>query len=190
MRCCCWATSSGGKGVIAASAGNHSQGLSYHGTRLDVPVTIVMPSTTPTVKVMQTESVGGNVVLHGETFDEAYAYARELEVKRGLTFVHPFDDANVAAGGGHRGPGNAGGCSRPRLFRHPDRRGRADFRHGNGRASAQARAWRWWASKRSCSLPCTTASTAARNLAGAIRWRRYRGQGTGRVYRGYHRRTS
>ena len=88
------------KGVIAASAGNHSQGLSYHGRRLGVPVTIVMPSTTPSVKVMQTESVGGNVVLHGETFDEAYAHARDLEVERGLTFVHPFDDPQVAAGQG------------------------------------------------------------------------------------------
>ncbi len=89
-----------GKGVIAASAGNHAQGLSYHGTRLGVPVTIVMPITTPTVKVMQTESVGGNVVLHGETFDDAYKHALTLEAERGLTFVHPFDDANVAAGQG------------------------------------------------------------------------------------------
>ncbi len=88
------------RGVIAASAGNHSQGLSYHGTRLGVPVTIVMPKTTPTVKVMQTESVGGNVVLHGETFDDASAHARELEVERGLTFVHPFDDPHIAAGQG------------------------------------------------------------------------------------------
>lgn len=88
------------RGVIAASAGNHSQGLSYHGTRLGVPVTIVMPRTTPTVKVMQTEQVGGNVVLEGETYDEAYAHARKLEVERGLTFVHPFDDPAVAAGQG------------------------------------------------------------------------------------------
>ncbi|MGB3471912.1 MAG: threonine ammonia-lyase [Erythrobacter sp.] len=88
------------RGVIAASAGNHSQGLSYHGTRLGVPVTIVMPRTTPTVKVMQTESVGGNVVLHGETFDDASAHARELEIERGLTFVHPFDDPLIAAGQG------------------------------------------------------------------------------------------
>lgn len=87
-------------GVIAASAGNHSQGLSYHGTRLGVPVTIVMPRTTPTVKVMQTESVGGKVELFGETFDEAYAHARKLEAERGLIFVHPFDDPNVAAGQG------------------------------------------------------------------------------------------
>jgi threonine dehydratase len=88
------------RGVIAASAGNHAQGLSYHGTRLGVPVTIVMPRTTPTVKIMQTESVGGNVLLEGETFDEALAYARLLENERGLTFMHPFDDPRVAAGQG------------------------------------------------------------------------------------------
>ena len=88
------------RGVIAASAGNHAQGLSYHGTRLGVPVTIVMPRTTPTVKIMQTEAVGGKVVLEGETFDEANAYARSMERQLGLTFVHPFDDPNVAAGQG------------------------------------------------------------------------------------------
>ncbi len=88
------------KGVIAASAGNHAQGLSYHGTRLGMPVTIVMPRTTPTVKIMQTESVGGTVVLEGETFDEAYTHARKLEAERGMTFVHPFDDRQVAAGQG------------------------------------------------------------------------------------------
>ena len=88
------------KGVIAASAGNHAQGLSYHGTRLGIPVTIVMPVPTPTVKVMQTESVGGKVVLHGETFDDAYKHARLLEAEQGLTFVHPFDDPDVAAGQG------------------------------------------------------------------------------------------
>jgi threonine dehydratase len=88
------------KGVIAASAGNHAQGLSYHGTRLGIPVTIVMPVPTPTVKVMQTESVGGKVVLYGETFDDAYKHARQLEAEQGLTFVHPFDDPHVAAGQG------------------------------------------------------------------------------------------
>ncbi|MDD3800555.1 MAG: pyridoxal-phosphate dependent enzyme, partial [Novosphingobium sp.] len=88
------------RGVIAASAGNHAQGLSYHGTRLGVPVTIVMPKTTPLVKVMQTESVGGKVVLEGESFDEANAHARKLEEQLGLTFVHPFDDPHVAAGQG------------------------------------------------------------------------------------------
>ena len=88
------------RGVIAASAGNHAQGMSYHGTRLGLPVTIVMPRTTPTVKVMQTEAVGGKVVLEGETYDEAYAHARKLEQELGLTFVHPFDDPHVAAGQG------------------------------------------------------------------------------------------
>jgi threonine dehydratase len=88
------------RGVIAASAGNHAQGLSYHGRRLGVPVTIVMPRTTPTVKVMQTEAVGGTVVLEGETYEEAYAHARQLEGELGLTFVHPFDDPHVAAGQG------------------------------------------------------------------------------------------
>ena len=88
------------RGVIAASAGNHSQGLSYHGSRLGVPVTIVMPRTTPTVKIMQTEAVGGKVVLEGETFDEANAYARSMERQLGLTFIHPFDDPAVAAGQG------------------------------------------------------------------------------------------
>ncbi len=88
------------RGVIAASAGNHAQGLSYHGTALGVPVTIVMPRTTPTIKVMQTESVGGQVVLEGETYDEAYAHARRLEQQLGLAFVHPFDEPAVAAGQG------------------------------------------------------------------------------------------
>ena len=88
------------RGVIAASAGNHAQGLSYHGTRLGIPVTIVMPRPTPTVKVMQTEAVGGTVVLEGETFDEAYAHARAMERQMGMTFIHPFDDPLVAAGQG------------------------------------------------------------------------------------------
>ena len=88
------------RGVITASAGNHSQGLSYHGARLGVPVTIVMPRTTPTVKVMQTESVGGKVVLEGETFDEAYAFALDMGERLNLTFVRPFDDPIVAAGQG------------------------------------------------------------------------------------------
>lgn len=88
------------RGVIAASAGNHAQGLSYHGSRLGIPVTIVMPRPTPTVKVMQTEAVGGTVVLEGETFDEAYAHARSMERQLGLTFIHPFDHPLVAAGQG------------------------------------------------------------------------------------------
>ncbi|HTH26843.1 MAG TPA: threonine ammonia-lyase [Sphingobium sp.] len=89
-----------GRGVIAASAGNHAQGLAYHGARLGVPVTIVMPRTTPTVKVMQTEGHGATVVLHGEKFEDAYAHARQLEQEQGLTFVHPFDEPDIIAGQG------------------------------------------------------------------------------------------
>ncbi|MBA4748866.1 MAG: threonine ammonia-lyase [Sphingopyxis sp.] len=88
------------RGVIAASAGNHAQGLAYHGARLGVPVTIVMPKTTPTVKVQQTQSHGATIVLHGEKYDDAYAHARLLEAERGLTFVHPFDHPHIAAGQG------------------------------------------------------------------------------------------
>jgi threonine dehydratase len=87
-------------GVIAASAGNHAQGLAYHATRLGIPSTIVMPTNTPTVKVTQTEGHGATVILHGDTFDAAYAHARELERERGLTFVHPFDDPRIIAGAG------------------------------------------------------------------------------------------
>src|SRR5688572_19280286 len=88
------------RGVIAASAGNHAQGLAYNGARLGIPVTIVMPTPTPTIKVMQTESHGANVVLHGETFDEAYGHALTLSEERDLTFVHPFDDLEIIAGQG------------------------------------------------------------------------------------------
>jgi threonine dehydratase len=88
------------RGVIAASAGNHSQGVAYHGARLGIPVTIVMPLHTPTVKVQQTEGHGATVVLHGERFDDAQAYAYELADERDLTFVHPFDDPDIAAGQG------------------------------------------------------------------------------------------
>ena len=87
-------------GVIAASAGNHAQGLAYHAHRLGIPATIVMPRTTPTVKVTQTEGHGATVVLYGDTFDEAYAHARQLEGERKLTFVHPFDDPRIIAGQG------------------------------------------------------------------------------------------
>jgi threonine dehydratase len=88
------------KGVIAASAGNHAQGLAYHGNRLGIPVTIVMPKPTPTVKVTQTEGHKASVILEGETFDEAYAHARQLEASNGYTFVHPFDDPRIIAGQG------------------------------------------------------------------------------------------
>ncbi|MCA1749918.1 MAG: threonine ammonia-lyase [Parasphingopyxis sp.] len=88
------------RGVIAASAGNHSQGVAFHGARLGIPVTIVMPQHTPAVKVRQTRDHGAEVVLHGERFDDAKARAFEIAADRGLVFVHPFDDREIAAGQG------------------------------------------------------------------------------------------
>jgi threonine dehydratase len=88
------------RGVIAASAGNHAQGLAYHARRLGIPATIVMPRFTPIVKVQQTEGHGATVVLHGEKFEEASAHAHELAAARGYVFVHPFDDPRVMAGQG------------------------------------------------------------------------------------------
>jgi threonine dehydratase len=88
------------RGVIAASAGNHAQGLAYHGQRLGVPVTIVMPRGTPHVKVQQTREFGASVVIDGDGFDAAYEHALELRDERELVFVHPFDDLAVMAGQG------------------------------------------------------------------------------------------
>jgi len=88
------------RGVIAASAGNHAQAVAYHAKRLGIPAVIVMPSSTPSVKVIQTKGHGAQVVLHGDMFDDAYAKARELELEKGYVFVHPFDDAKVIAGAG------------------------------------------------------------------------------------------
>jgi len=88
------------RGVIAASAGNHSQGLAYHAARLGIPVTIVMPRNTPFVKVQQTRNFGAEVVIEGEGYDEASATARKLCDDRDLVFVHPFNDVAVMAGQG------------------------------------------------------------------------------------------
>jgi threonine dehydratase len=91
------------QGVIAASAGNHAQGLAYHGQRLGVPVTIVMPKATPFVKVEQTRYFGAEIILHGDSYDESEIHAHKVCAARGLTFVHPFNDADVIAGQGTLG---------------------------------------------------------------------------------------
>ena len=88
------------RGVIAASAGNHAQAVAYHAKRLGIPARIVMPESTPTVKVIQTESHGAEVLLHGDMFDDADAKARELTLEQGYVFVHPFDDPQIIAGAG------------------------------------------------------------------------------------------
>ena len=88
------------RGVICASAGNHAQGVALAAKRLGVTAVIVMPRTTPAIKVEGVKSRGGQVVLHGDAFDEAYAYAKTLEAEQGLTFIHPYDDPDVIAGQG------------------------------------------------------------------------------------------
>ncbi|GAA6121136.1 threonine ammonia-lyase [Acidovorax sp. FG27] len=90
-------------GVIAMSAGNHAQGVAYHAQRLGLKAVIVMPRFTPGVKVERTRGFGAEVVLHGDTLEEARAHAYALAEQRGLTFVHPYDDEAVAAGQGTLG---------------------------------------------------------------------------------------
>ncbi len=88
------------QGVIAASAGNHAQGVSMGASHLGVQALIVMPKTTPVIKVDAVRHWGAKAVLHGDSFDEAYAHAMELAAERSLTFLHPFDDPDVIAGQG------------------------------------------------------------------------------------------
>ncbi|MDF2182615.1 threonine ammonia-lyase, biosynthetic [Neptuniibacter sp. CAU 1671] len=87
-------------GVVAASAGNHAQGLAMSARKLGVKATIVMPKTTPDVKVNNVRRLGGKVVLHGDAYDEAATFAKQLVEEKGMTYVHPFDDPDVIAGQG------------------------------------------------------------------------------------------
>ena len=87
-------------GVIAVSAGNHAQGVAYHARRLGIPATIVMPVTTPFNKVQHTRDHGARVLLEGSTFDDASVYASTVRARDGLTFIHPFDDADIISGQG------------------------------------------------------------------------------------------
>lgn len=87
-------------GVITASAGNHAQGVALSAKKLNCRAVIVMPTTTPQIKVNAVKARGGEVVLHGDSYTDAYAYALELERKEALTFVHPYDDPDVIAGQG------------------------------------------------------------------------------------------
>ena len=88
------------KGLIAASAGNHAQGVAYAAHKFGAKAVIVMPTTTPLIKVERTKSYGADVILKGDVYDEACAYALELAEKEGYTFIHPFDDPAVATGQG------------------------------------------------------------------------------------------
>ncbi len=88
------------RGLITASAGNHAQGVAYAAQAAGVKATIVMPTTTPLVKVNNTKDYGAEVILHGETFDDAAALCAQLAEERGLTYVHPFNDPAIATGQG------------------------------------------------------------------------------------------
>jgi len=88
------------KGVIAASAGNHAQGVAYSAEKFSIPSTIIMPEATPLLKVLSTKSLGAEVILHGENYDEAYAYALEYSKTHSMSFIHPFADDKVIAGQG------------------------------------------------------------------------------------------
>ena len=87
-------------GIICSSAGNHAQGVSLAAKRKGTRAVIVMPVTTPSIKVEAVRSLGGEVILHGDTYDDAYAHARQLEKEQQLTFIHPFDDPDIIAGQG------------------------------------------------------------------------------------------
>ncbi|MDB5999796.1 MAG: threonine dehydratase, biosynthetic, partial [Rhizobacter sp.] len=100
-------------GVICASAGNHAQGVALSAQRLKCKAVVVMPVTTPQLKIDAVRALRGEVVLHGDSYSDAYLHAKTIEADRGLTFVHPFDDPDVIAGQGtvameilrqHQGP--------------------------------------------------------------------------------------
>ncbi len=88
------------KGIITASAGNHAQGVAYAAKQFGLKAVIVMPTTTPLIKVNRTKNLGARVILHGDVYDEAYEKALALAQKEGYTFIHPFDDPVVATGQG------------------------------------------------------------------------------------------
>ncbi len=88
------------KGIICASAGNHAQGVALAAQRVGAKATIVMPRTTPAIKVQAVRDRGAKIVLFGDTYDEAYQHARQLEAEKGMTFIHPYDDPEVIAGNG------------------------------------------------------------------------------------------
>ncbi len=88
------------RGLVTASAGNHAQGVAYAAKRAGVPATVVMPTTTPLIKVNNTENYGARVILHGASFDDAAAEASRLSREEGLTYIHPFNDLRVATGQG------------------------------------------------------------------------------------------
>ena len=119
------------KGVLAVSAGNHAQGVAYHAQRMGIAATIVMPRFASSVKVENTRGFGAEVVLEGDTFEDARVAGLKLAAERGLTVVHPYDDLAVIAGQGTVGARDARAAAGDRHAGRRDRRRRADRRHGH-----------------------------------------------------------
>ena len=88
------------RGVIAASAGNHAQGVALAAKRLDIKALIVMPTTTPEIKIKSVKAMGADIILFGDSYSETYTHATELAAQNGMAFIHPFDDPDVIAGQG------------------------------------------------------------------------------------------
>ncbi len=108
-------------GVIAASAGNHAQGVAIAAAEHKIPCTIVMPEAAPLAKVTATQGYGANVVLYGSTYDDAYQHCCELQRASGATFIHAFDDPDVIAGQGSLGLEMLNGRARPVAMTHSTR---------------------------------------------------------------------
>ncbi len=133
------------RGLIAASAGNHAQAVSYHASKRGIAAQIVMPMATPLNKVMATRRFGGEVVLHGANYDEACDEAKRRAAESGLTFIHAFDDDAVIAGQGTLGLELLSQTPDLDVVITADRRRRPDQRHGlraEGDQSTHPRDWR------------------------------------------------
>lgn len=126
------------KGLITASAGNHAQGVAYAAQKFGCKAVIVMPTVTPLIKVNRTKNYGAEVILHGDVYDDACAYAMKLAEEKGYTFVHPFDDLDVAAGPGKYCHGNRSGIAYGRLYFSAHRWRRADYRSGYSCENAES----------------------------------------------------
>ena len=125
--------------MIAASAGNHAQGVAYHGALLGIPVTVVMPKFASLIKVTNCRQLGATVVLHGADLSEARAHAEAIAAREGLTFIHPFDNAHVIAGQGTIALEILEQTPTVRGDRRAGRRRRPARRHRHRRRGAQAR---------------------------------------------------
>ena len=158
------------RGVIAASAGNHAQGVAFHATKLGIRSQIVMPQATPLVKVVSTRGFGAEVILHGANYDEACEEALARCEQQGLTFIHPFDDPVVIAGTGDDRAGVAGADSGPGSGGGADWRRRVDWRHCLRAEGAQSEDSRDWRGAGEAAFD----AAGARGGEGRLRWLRRR----------------